>query len=202
MTTGGIGSENSQELLFPKCQDVYQLHLNLCSSLMFPLHSKHWIVFPVRSWDVCRICWKPQADGDVVWSPLPPSGKPVANIPPWPWSLEWLLGDLPSVASWGEIKDLEMSQACQELAPVLGASGVICSCKPSLYIFFQKLYMAHSCSSDVEKQIVALSLFHPWLQATLFLDELLEFHLLRPCVVNKCELMCGCLGRGSDSLRG
>lgn len=124
---------------------------NLPSSLMFPLHNQSRVVFPARSWDACRICWKPQADGEVVWSPLPPPGKPVANIPPWPWNLGWLLGDLPSVASWGEIKDLERAQACQKLCPVLGASAVMCSCKPSLYIFFQKLYTAHPCSSVLEK---------------------------------------------------
>lgn len=170
---------------------------------MFPLHNQSGIVFSVCSWDACRIRWKPQADGEVVWSSLPPSGKPAANIPPWPWNLEWLLGDLPSVASWGEIKDLEIAQACQKLGPVLGASVVICSCKPSLYIFFQKLYTAHPCSSMVEKLIVILSLFYPWLQATLSLDELLEFHLLRPYEVNKFELMCGfLLGGGSYSLRG
>lgn len=88
---------------------------NLPSFLMFPLHNQSRIVFLARSWDTCRICWKPQADGEVVWSPLPPSGKPAANIPPWPWNLGWLLGDLPSVASWGEIKDLETAQACQKL---------------------------------------------------------------------------------------
>lgn len=144
---------------FPKTGAPTSFISSLPSFLMFPLHNQSGTVFPVRSWDACRICWKPQADGEVVWSPLPPSGKPAANIPPWPWNLEWLLGDLPSVASWGEIKDLETAQACQRLGSVLGASAVICSCKPSLYIFFQKLYTAHSCSSMAEKLIVILHLF-------------------------------------------
>lgn len=144
-----------RSILFPKCRNIYQFHLKSPPLSDVSFTQEHWIVFPVRSWDACRICWKPQADGGVVWSPLPPSGKPVAKNPPWHWSLKWLLGDLPSVASWGEIKDLKMAQACQKLGPTLDTSIVICSCQPSLYIFFQKLYTAQTCwKADSHSQCI------------------------------------------------